>query len=105
MWVQQQTLPLCVQLSLLYTLRRYTCAVHISVAVDMHTLLDRKNFSSNSNGQIAAHQVTELIIKRLWLYDPLDYRSAVSIIGQCHSRPIHLILALLRAMVPVSVIT
>ena len=44
---------------------RYVCncyyydrAVHISVAVDMRTLLDRKNFSSSSNGQVAAHRVT-----------------------------------------------
>ena len=46
---------------------RYVCncycydrAVHISVAVDMRTLLDRKNFSSSSNGQVAAHWVTGL---------------------------------------------
>ena len=52
---------------------RYVCncyyydrAVHISVALDMHTLLDRNNFSSSSNGQVAAHWVTGLIIKRLW---------------------------------------
>ena len=40
----------------------YDRAVHISVAVDMRTLLDRNNFSSSSNGQVAAHQVTGLII-------------------------------------------
>ena len=39
--------------------------VSISVAVDMRTLLDRKNFSSSSNGQVAAHRVTGLIIKSL----------------------------------------
>ena len=33
----------------------------------MRTLLDRKNFSSSSNDQVAAHRVAELIIKRLWL--------------------------------------
>ena len=32
----------------------------------MRTLLDRKNFSSRTNGQVAAHRVTGLIIKRLW---------------------------------------
>ena len=36
-------------------------AVHISVAIDMRTLLD----SSSSNGQVAAHRVTGFIIKRL----------------------------------------
>ena len=59
MYVQQQTLPLA----------RYVCncyyydrAVHVSVAVDMRTLLDRKNFSSSSNGRVAAHRVTGLAI-------------------------------------------
>ena len=33
----------------------YDRAVHISVAVDMRTFLDRNNFSSSSNGQVAAH--------------------------------------------------
>ena len=32
----------------------------------MHTLLDRNNFSSRTNGQVAARRVTGLIIKRLW---------------------------------------
>ena len=32
----------------------YDRAVHISVAVDMRTLLDRKTFSSITNGQVAA---------------------------------------------------
>ena len=41
----------------------YDRAVHISVAVDMCTLLDRKNFSSSSNGQAAAHRATGLIMK------------------------------------------
>ena len=41
----------------------YDRTVHISVDVDLRTLLDRKNFSSNSNGQVAAHRVTGLIIK------------------------------------------
>ena len=59
-YLQQQTLPLCVQLLLLWSCR------HISVAVDMRTLLDRKNFSSITNGQVAARRVTGLIIKRLW---------------------------------------
>ena len=36
----------------------YDRAVHISVAVDMHTLLDRKNFSSRTNGKVAARPVT-----------------------------------------------
>ena len=44
----------------------YDRAVHISVAVDVRTLLDRNHFSSSSNGQVAAHRVTGLIIKRLW---------------------------------------
>ena len=44
----------------------YDRAVHISVAIDMRTLLDRKNFSSSSNGQVAAHRVTGFIIKRFW---------------------------------------
>ena len=53
---------------------RYVCncyyydgAVHISVTVDMRTLLDRKNFSSRTNGQMAARRVTGLI-KMLWLH-------------------------------------
>ena len=46
----------------------YDRAVHISVAVDMRTLLDRTNFSSRTNGQVAARRVTGLIIKRLWSY-------------------------------------
>ena len=44
----------------------YDRAVHISVAVDMRTLLDRNTFSSITNGQVAARRVTGLIIKRLW---------------------------------------
>ena len=54
---------------------RYVCncyyydrAVHISVAVDMRTLLDRTFFSSRINGQVAARRVTGLIIKRLCLH-------------------------------------
>ena len=43
----------------------YDCAAHISVAVDMRTLLDRKNFSSRTNGQVVARLVIGLIIKRL----------------------------------------
>ena len=43
----------------------YDRAVHISVAAGMRTLLDRKTFSSSSNGQAAARRVTGLIIKRL----------------------------------------
>ena len=39
-----------------------------SVAVDMRTLLDRKNFSSKTNGQVAARRVAGLVIKRLWSY-------------------------------------
>ena len=50
-----------------YNCYYYGRVVHISVAVDMRTLLDRKSFSSSSNGQVAAHRVTRLIIKRLWL--------------------------------------
>ena len=46
----------------------YDRAVHISVAVDMRTLLDRKNFSSRTNGQVAARRVTGLIIK--WFENP-----------------------------------
>ena len=59
---------------------RYVCncyyydrAVHISV--DMRTLLDRKNFSSRTNGQGAARRVTGLIIKRLCL--DYDHRSVL----------------------------
>ena len=44
----------------------YDRAVHISVVVDMRTLLDRNNFCSRINGQVAARRVTGLIIKRLW---------------------------------------
>ena len=40
--------------------------LHISVAVDMRTLLDREKISSGSNGQVATHRVTGLIIKRFW---------------------------------------
>ena len=36
----------------------------------MRTLLDRKNISSRTNGQVAARRVTGLIIKRLWPYRP-----------------------------------
>ena len=32
----------------------------------MRTLLDRKNISSRTNGQVAARRVTGLIIKKLW---------------------------------------
>ena len=39
-----------------------------SVAVDMRTLLDRNNFSSKTNGQVAARRVAGLILKRLWSY-------------------------------------
>ena len=53
--------PLCVQLLLF----NYDRAVHISVAVDMRTLMDRNNFSSSSNCQVTAHRVTGLIIKAL----------------------------------------
>ena len=45
----------------------YDRAVHVSVAVDMRTLLDRKNFSSRTTGQVATRRVTGLIIKRLWV--------------------------------------
>ena len=62
MYVQQQTLPCCYVCNCYY----YDRAVHISVAVDMRTLLDRNNFSFSSNGQVAAHRATGLIIKRLW---------------------------------------
>ena len=41
---------------------------HISVALDMRTLLDRKNISSRTNGRVAARRVTGLIIKRLTIY-------------------------------------
>ena len=45
----------------------YDRAVHISVAVDMRTLLDGNHFfSCSSNGQVAAYRVTGPIIKRLW---------------------------------------
>ena len=38
--------------------------------LDMRTLLDGKNISSRTNGQMAARQVAGLIIKRLWLDGP-----------------------------------
>ena len=60
-------------------------AVHISVAVDMRTLLYRKNFSSRTNGQVAERRVTGLIIKRLWLYDnglQTNYEMVYHDIGQ-----------------------
>ena len=41
----------------------YDRTVHISVDVDLRTLLDRKNLSSNSKGQVAAHRVTGLITR------------------------------------------
>ena len=59
LYVQQQTLPLCVQLLLLWSRR------HISVAVDMRTLLDRIHLSSRTSDQVAARRVTGLIIKAL----------------------------------------
>ena len=37
----------------------------ISIAVDMRTLLDRKNFSSSSDDQVAAHRVTAYYQKAL----------------------------------------
>ena len=40
---------------------------HFSSLIDMRTLLDRKNISSRTNGQVAARRVTGLIIKRLWI--------------------------------------
>ena len=52
-------------------------AVHISVAVDMRTLSDRNHFSSSSNGQVAAHRVTGLIIKRLWFYLPMFLQATI----------------------------
>ena len=63
----------------------YDRAVHISVAVDMRTLLDRKNCSSSSNGQVAAHRVTGLIIKRLWLYQ--HYLSILVFTRHVHFQP------------------
>ena len=48
----------------------YDRAVHISVAVDMRTLLDGNNFSSSSNGQVAAHRVTGLFNKIKALVKP-----------------------------------
>ena len=44
------------------------CAIVTMMAGDMRTLLDWNTFSFNSNGQVAAHRVTGLIIKRLWRY-------------------------------------
>ena len=61
--------PLTMHICYVPIVRRYSVIistiVHISVAVDMRTLLERKNFSFSSNGQVAAHRVTELISKRL----------------------------------------
>ena len=53
---------------------RYVCncycydRAHISVAVDMRTLLGRKNISSRTNGQVAARRVTGLITKALAVF-------------------------------------
>ena len=58
----------------MYKCYYYDRAVHIPVAVDISTLLDRKNFSYSSNGQVAAHRVTGLIIKRLWYSSSLCTR-------------------------------
>ena len=52
----------------------YDRAVHISVAVETRMLLDRNHFSSSSNGQVAAHRVTGLII--LFLPSFLPYTSS-----------------------------
>ena len=57
----------------------YDRAVHSSVAADMRTLLDRNNFSSSSNGQVAAHRVTGLIIKRLRLHCTCTFQ-----LRKCH---------------------
>ena len=61
----------------------YDRAVHISVAVDMCTLLDRNHFSCSSNGHVAAHQVTGLIIKRLLSNAPIP-ASILYGTGSCH---------------------
>ena len=69
---------------------RHVCR-HISVALDMRTLLDMKNISSRTNGQVAARQVTRLIIKRLWLHASLNYLLLLSMF--VHN--MHLIVTLL----------
>ena len=38
--------------------------IYILVALDMRTLLDRNNFSSKTNGQVAARRVTGLISEK-----------------------------------------
>ena len=48
-----------------YYYDRVVVVVHISVAVDMRTLLHGNNFSSRTNDQVAARRV-KFIIKRLW---------------------------------------
>ena len=46
----------------------YDCAVHISVAIDMHTLLDRNHFSSSSNGwQHIGYVHVHAYVAILWL--------------------------------------
>ena len=42
---------------------------HISVAVDMRTLLDRNNFSSRTNGQVAARRMTAYYQKAACITD------------------------------------
>ena len=49
----------------------------------MRTLLDRKNISSRTNGQVAARRVTGLIIRRLWLWLGMAYGYMPIIIIHC----------------------
>ena len=52
----------------------------ISVAVDMRTLLDRNNFSSRSNGQVAAHRVTAYY-QNAFVNDACNQRTQLSVLG------------------------
>ena len=81
MYVRQRTLPLCVQLLLLWS-RSTACA---------RTLLDRNNFSSSSNGQVAAHRVT-YYHKALVEAKPFDNQNALAEVCQ----KAHVILAASR---------
>ena len=45
---------------------RFSVCYYDRAGRSMRTLLDRKNFSSSSNGQVAAHRGIGLIVKRLW---------------------------------------
>ena len=55
----------------------------------MHTLLDRNNFSSRTNGQVAARRVTGLIIKRLLVFSFVSWMKLYKICQNGHIIFIH----------------